>query len=101
MKRAKKLPEGTFLRIPLADGTFGYGRVLGYTYVGFYDYQTTEAVSDMGVISSKPMLFKLGVHLPIPERWVVLGRLDLEGTAAEPVVQFTQNVADFKKCTIF
>jgi hypothetical protein len=101
MKRTKKLPEGTFLRIPLADGSFGYARVLNYTYVGFYDYRTTEPVSDLDEISSKPILFKLGVRLPISERWVVLGRRDLTGDAAKPVVQFTQDVADFTKCTIF
>ena len=64
MKKAPTLEVGTYLRIPLKDGSFAYGRVLSNPYVAFYDLETKEPSS-------------------------------------EPVVRFTQELADFRKCTIF
>jgi hypothetical protein len=38
---------GSFLRIPLADGSFGYGRMLELPFDAFYDYRTTSPDSDL------------------------------------------------------
>jgi Immunity protein 26 len=99
--RVKKLPEGTFLRIPLSDGSYAYGRVLDYAVVAFYNHRTTEPASDLDEIASMSVLFRLSVRLPIPDEWKVLGRRDLEGEVAKPVVEFRQDVADFTKSIIF
>jgi hypothetical protein len=55
-RRAPKHVLGTFLSIPLADGSFAYGRELENPYTAFYNYRTTEPSSDMDVIASKPLL---------------------------------------------
>ena len=101
MKKATKLDVGTFLMIPLDDGSFGYGRILSDPYVGFYNHRTMKPESDLDLIGSKPLLFTQAVRLPSPDRWVNLGKRPLEGDVAKPVVMFMQDLADYRKCTIF
>ncbi|HKV08114.1 MAG TPA: immunity 26/phosphotriesterase HocA family protein [Thermoanaerobaculia bacterium] len=101
MKRASALEPGTFVRIPLEDGSFGYGRVLSNPYIAFYNHRTEEPSSDLDVIGSKPLLFTQAVRLFDYDRWANLGKRELEGEVAKPVVQFMQDLADFRKCTIF
>ena len=97
MKRPSHTP-GTFVRIGLSDGSFGYGRLLEEPYVAFYDYRTFEPSADLDTIASKPVLFKQAVRL---KNWEHIGSKALEGAVAEPVVSFTQDVADFRRCTIY
>lgn len=98
----KSHPETeTFLRIPLADGSFGYGRVLSDPYIAFYNYRTSEPSSDLDVIGAQPLLFTQAVRLGNADRWVNIGKRPLTGDVAKPVVRFTQNIADFRKCIIF
>jgi hypothetical protein len=100
-ERAPKLAPGTFVRIPLADGSFGYGRILSDPYVAFYNYRTKEPSSDLDVIDSKPLLFTQAVRIFGYDRWANIGKRKLEGELAKPVVRFMQDLADFTKCTIF
>ncbi|MGI5241940.1 immunity 26/phosphotriesterase HocA family protein [Dactylosporangium sp. CA-139066] len=93
-------PAGTFVRIPLSDGSFGYGRVLEHPYMAFYDLRTAEPSSDLDAVEARPILFRQAVRRR-GDAWPVIGRRDLTGAAAEPVVQFTQDRADWRKCTIF
>jgi len=37
---------GTFLKIPLPDGSYAYGRGLELPYTAFYDYRSIEPESD-------------------------------------------------------
>ena len=101
MKKIIELRIGTFLRIPLDDGSFGYGRVLADPYMAFYNYRTAAPESDLGVIGSKPILFIQSVRIVNATRWVDIGAMELDGDAAKPVVRFMQDLADFRKCTIF
>lgn len=101
MKKIVDLRIGTFLRIPLDDGSFGYGRVLANPYIAFYDYRTAAPESDLTALASKPILFIQSVRLVDSARWVNIGAMDLEGDAAKPVVRFMQDLADFRECTIF
>jgi hypothetical protein len=101
MKRAPILDEGTFIRIPLADGTFGYGRVLGNPYIAFYDFRTAEPSSDLDEIESQPVLFTQAVRLFKYDRWANLGKRKLTGEVAKPVVRFMQDLADYRQCTIY
>lgn len=101
MAKAPVLVLGTFVRIPLADGSFGYGRVLSNPYIAFYNYRTTEPSSDLDEISAKPVLFTQAVRLFDYDRWANIGNNELEGEVAKPVVRFMQDLADFRKCTIF
>ena len=101
MAKAPVLAPGTFVRIPLSDGSFGYGRALSDPDMAFYDYRTTEPSSDLDEISAKPLLFTPAVRLFDYDRWPSIGRRELEGEVAKPVVSFMQDLGDFRKCTIF
>jgi hypothetical protein len=96
-----KHEPGTFLRIRLPDGTYGYGRELEGPFTAFYDYRTTTPSDDLDVIADKPVLFSVGVRLQDPTRWERIGARALEGVVAEPVVGFHQEIGDFGKCIIF
>jgi hypothetical protein len=101
MAKEPVLVPGTFVRIPLADGSFAYGRVLSNPYMAFYNYSTTEPSSDLDEISAKPVLFTQAVRLLGYDRWANIGNRELGGEVAKPVVRFMQDLADFRKCTIF
>ncbi|MFD3993469.1 immunity 26/phosphotriesterase HocA family protein [Streptomyces sp. NPDC058583] len=92
---------GAYVRIPLPDGSYGYGRVLSDAYTGFYDYRTTRPSADLDDIDTRPLLFAQAVRLRDGDRWEPIGSRPLEGEVACPVVRFTQERADFRKCTIF
>lgn len=100
MKTSKHEP-GAFLRIPLSGGMFAYGRHLEDPYTAFYDYTTPDPSSDLDIIETKPVLFRLSVRTSDLKRWERIGIRDLEGEVAEPVVAFHQEIDDFRKCIIF
>ena len=100
-RKGHRLKPGTFLRIPLTDGSFGYGRELSDPYTAFYDYRTAEPSSDLDEIESKPVLFTQAVRLFADDGWEELGNRKLQGEVAKPVVSFVQDLADFRKCTIY
>jgi hypothetical protein len=101
MPRLLDVKVGTFLRVPLEDGTFGYGRALRDPCMAFYDFRTTEPSSDLDVIEAQPVLFALGVRLHDDDNWAQLGVRPLQGEVAKPVVQFLQDLGDYRKCRIF
>ncbi|MFY0579735.1 hypothetical protein ACN28S_40710 [Cystobacter fuscus] len=58
LMRSKYKP-GSFLRIPLADGSFGYARTLEPPFDAFYEYRAAESDADLDRIASKPMCLGL------------------------------------------
>lgn len=98
---AKKLVPGTFFRIPLEDGSFGYGRVLPDPYFAFYDHRTDAPSDDLEEIAAKPVLFSTSVRVFDWDRWADIGHQPLTGEVAKPVVQFMQSPVDNTRCTIF
>lgn len=92
---------GTFLRIPLRDGTFTYGRQLEEPYTAFYNYRTQEPSTDLDAIEKKPVLFRQAVRVLGSDNWEAIGIRKLEGEVTEPVVRFHQEIGDYRKCTIF
>ncbi|KFA90437.1 immunity 26/phosphotriesterase HocA family protein [Archangium violaceum] len=92
---------GSFLRIPLADGSFGYGRVLELPIDAFYEYSTQSPDSDLDRIASKPILFKIAVRHLESSSWESIGWREIEESLAQPIVQFRQDVGNFRRCTIF
>ena len=100
MSSSKHKP-GTFLRISLADGSFGYGRLLEPPYVAFYNYRTTKPDSDLETIAQKPILFRQAVLTSGLKKWKDIGIKELEGEVAQPVVMYMQDIHDFRKCVIF
>jgi hypothetical protein len=100
MGRKKHIP-GAFVRMTLADGSFGYGRLLESPYAAFYDYRTTEPDSDLDRIASKPILFRIAVRHLALDAWAFIGERALEEHLNQPVVQFMQDLGDFRRCIIF
>lgn len=98
-KRLEK--PGTFVRVPLEDGTFGYGRILKPPHSAFYHYRTPSPDSDLDRIASNPVLFRIAVRYLPRSGWEFIGWRELESHLTQPVVQFTQDLGDFKKCKIF
>jgi hypothetical protein len=92
---------GSFLRIPLADGTFGYGRVLKLPDDAYYDYRTDTPDSDLVRIASKPILFKISVRHMKNRAWERIGWRELEEQFSQPIVHFMQDIGNFRDCTIF
>ena len=92
---------GTFLRIPLADGSFGYGRVLKPPHEAYYDYRTQTPDSDLDRIASSRVLFKIIVRHMGRRRWEVIGQKELEEELTLPIVQFRQDIGNFRRCDIF
>ncbi|REG27317.1 immunity protein 26 of polymorphic toxin system [Archangium gephyra] len=85
----------------LADGSIGYGRLLESPYAAFYKYRTSSPDSDLDRIASKPILFRISVRHLALDAWEVIGERALEEHLAQPVVQFMQDLGDFRRCTIF
>ena len=100
MSKAKP-KSGTFVRIRLADGSFAYGRLLESPFAAFYQYRTLTPDDGLDEIASRPILLKMAVrHLAVAE-WDVIGWRALDAALAQPVVQFMQDLGDFRRCTIF
>lgn len=99
--RKQTYKPGTFFRIPLGDGSSGYGRLLESSYTAFYKHRTSEPDLDLDRIASKPVLFKTAVRQLAWYAWDVIGWRELEEHLTQPLVRFTQDVGDFRQCTIF
>jgi hypothetical protein len=92
---------GTFVRIPLGDGSFGYGRLLESPYAAFYRFRTSNPASGLDTIASRPVLFKTAVHKSALAAWEFIGWRELEEQLTQPLVRFMQDLGDFRRCTIF
>jgi hypothetical protein len=92
---------GSFLRIPLADGSFGYGRVLKLPHDAYCDYRTDTPDSDLDRIASKPILFKIMARHMEERAWELIGWRELEEQFSQPIVHFMQDIGNFRDCTIF
>ena len=101
MPRLVDFTIGTFLQIPLDDGSFGYGRALLEPYMAFYDYRTTEPICILDVIEAQPVVFTTAVRVFGKKRWPDLGLRPLAGEVAKPVVRYWQDIADYRNCRIF
>jgi hypothetical protein len=97
----RKHTIGTFARIALADGSFAYARLLESPYAAFYNYRTTGPDSDLDRIASNPILFRIAVRHLALDAWELIGRRALEEHLTQPVVQFMQDIGNFRRCTIF
>jgi hypothetical protein len=97
----QKHTAGAFVRIALADGSFGYGRLLESPYAAFYNHRTTSPDSELDRIASKPILFRIAVRHLALDAWEVIGQRALEEHLTQPVVQFMQDLGNFRRCTIF
>ncbi len=96
---ARRWTPGLVLRIGLADGSFGYGRLLGSPEAAFYDYRSREAETPVERIVGQPVAFRLLVHHSILSRWAAVGSAPLEPELQHPGRYFHQDIADASRCT--
>jgi hypothetical protein len=89
------------LRNPLADASFGHGRVLKLPHDAYYDYRTDTPDADLDRIASKPNLFKIMFRHMEERSWELIGWRKLEEQLSQPIVQFMQDIGNFRDCTIF
>jgi hypothetical protein len=70
---------GDVVKIDLANGTFGYGRVLPEPLMAFYDLRSTEPLTEAEIVAS-PVLFLVSVMYSAIKsaRWEVIANLPLE-----------------------
>jgi hypothetical protein len=95
------LPEGTFRRIRLSDGSFAYGRALDPPYVAFYEFRSSQPISELDVLENQPILFVQSVRLSGIRRWEAIGVRPLVGAVAQPFLRYSQDVLDYQQCVIF
>ena len=69
--------------------------------MAFYDYRTPEPTSDLSEIESNAVMFSQAVRLFEEDTWAALGARPLEGDVAKPVVNFMQDLGNFRDCVIF
>lgn len=90
---------GAFVRIPLPDGTYGYGRCREFPYASFYKLRTQEPIDDLDTIAAAPVLFSVGIHKDAHKAWDHIGKRPLEGELLEPFLR-AHLPAGAKTCTI-
>lgn len=98
---SKIYKPGTFLRVTLADGSFGYGRALEPPHDAFYEYRTESPDSDLNRIASKLVLFKIAVCHEESSTWETIGWRALDERLTQPIIHFKQALGDFRHCLIF
>jgi len=95
-----ELEPGTFVRIPLADGSFGFGRVLDFPNLAFYDFKSPSPEPAVETIALRPVLFKLAVHKSAWNSWSVVGWCPLDPATAARPERFKQEIGHPERCAI-
>lgn len=90
---------GAVVRIPLPDGTYGYGQCRDFPIVSFFKLRTPEPIDDLDTITAAPVLFTVGMHKDAHKAWHHIGKRPLEGELLEPFLQ-THLPAGATVCTI-
>lgn len=85
-KLRQRRKEGSFVKIPLGQGKFGYGRVLEEPLFAFYSI-VSETCIDLDKIVSSPILFKINVmnYAITKGVWEIIGFKPLESQLQERV----------------
>jgi hypothetical protein len=98
-----RLPRpGTFLQMPLANGTFGYARALEPPFYAVYRFATTDPEVDLTTVAAQNVLFSVAVHrVKGNDHWKALGVKALEPELTRPIVQYVQDDVDLRKCKLF
>jgi hypothetical protein len=95
----KQPATGTILRIPLKDGSYGYGQTLEFPYVAFYDFRSEAPLDAVDEIIAKPVAFTVAVHKSALQTWNAIGRRTPD-RSLQPPTQFMQRIGDPANCTI-
>lgn len=94
--KAKKDNIGNIIKIKLDENTSGVARVIGDSFIEFYDILLADAQSDINLtmLDNSKVIFTLSVH----KSWVKNPGWELTGTDTDniprPPRQFMQNIAN-------
>jgi hypothetical protein len=88
-----RIKMGDIVRIPLPDGTFGYGHVLVEPLVAFLNYRDDGQCAEFAEIVNAPALFRVWVANEAFGRgkWRVVGHVGPTAEAVKPVYFFRQD----------
>ncbi len=85
MSERKKLSQkwipGAVVQIDLGNNTYGYGRIIKFGLMAFYDTLTpTSCPPPIEEIINKPILFIIWVmKYAVTQDWLIIGKVALEG----------------------
>jgi len=96
----RKYSPGAFVRILLPDGSYGYGRLLEFPYVAFFDFRTMDPICDLAEIMAKPVAFTVAVHKSAVEAWEVIGQRPVRDMADLTFERFVQSPTNRRDCKI-
>ena len=98
-----RIKEGAFIEIPLRNGMFSYGRILGKAAYAFYDIYSDSKVVDITSLQSKKVLFIVGVynHGITKNRWKTIGVLELEQGVKKIPLAFIQDSIEPNKFKLY
>jgi len=96
-KKRQRWKPGDIVKIPLDDGEWGFGRVLGSPLVAFYDFKSND-IPLLEEIASKPIAFKIWVmkYAITQGDFQVLGNIPLSPDLLERPPFFIQDVLNGK-----
>ena len=96
MKEDKDL--GSIIKIELINGTFCFARKLKNPLYAFYDINTKDTIPPLEEIIASNILFKIWVmdRVISSNRWIKIGKLDLEDELYKPVTFCHQNALNKK-----
>ena len=89
MAKARWAKGGVF-KIPLDDGMYGYGIMLESPVCGFFDFKTSEDISDLSCLMQYEIMFKICVmkHAITQGRWLKVGKFPLMDSSTYEIPYF-------------
>ena len=100
LKQKRKV--GDFLRIPLPNGKWGYGRVLDNASYAIYDL-VNDKTTEISEIIKQGVLFILAAYKDAvtSERWIVIGHSPLEQALIRLPMKFIQDELNPEKFELY
>lgn len=94
---------GAFLEIDLGNGYYAYARILERVSYAFYDLHSSNKVTDLNSIASKPILFIVAVYRSAVNsgRWVKIGKKPLEKWFEVLPNQFVQDALHPERYSLY
>lgn len=88
-----KVRVGDIVRVPLADGSYGYGHVLTEPLVAFVAHRDGGEAKNFHELIQKPAAFRIWVsNRPMKDgSWSIVGHVEPDAAALRPVPFFKQD----------
>jgi hypothetical protein len=91
-KLRQRWADGAIVQIDLKDGTYGYGVVIEYGLIGFFDYKSSNTEVNQDEILKSKILFKIWViKYAVTQVWPIIGKMKLSEEIKEEPKFFKYN----------